>query len=101
MENQNLESVAIGAVVEARDGLVGTVVGRVLDPGTSRLVGFVVQNDNQDKQYTIPAEMVSGQIGKRVIHLNVNRDELVNTGSHLEVDTDTSNYGHPTPPDPQ
>jgi hypothetical protein len=103
MEQQNSQSgpIGIGAVVQASDGLIGTVRQVIMQPGTNQVAQILVENDNKDKLFTIPASLIAGQMGSQVIHLSVARDELLNSsGVTMEVDTNTANFGHPTPPAP-
>lgn len=100
-QNQERERIAIGAVVEATNGLVGTVSAVVSDPNTGELSHLIVQNDNKDKEFTIPADLIAGQTGTQVVHLKIARDRLANNGVDIQVDTDTGNLAYPTPPPPQ
>jgi hypothetical protein len=103
MENQNSQigPISKGAMVEATDGLVGTVVETIMNLQTNELLNLIVQNDNQNKQFTIPANLIDHQVGTQVIHLKVSGEDLLNSGATLEVDTNTANFGHPNPPMPQ
>ena len=88
-------------MVEATDGLIGTVVEAIINPQTNELLNLVVQNDNQNKQFTIPANLIASQVGTQVVHLKVSGEDLLNSGASMEVDTNTANFGHPNPPTAQ
>ena len=103
MEAQNSpeQPIAVGAMVEATNGLVGTVTGVIYDAQTNQLQTLKVQNDDESKVFTIPANLVSHQTGSRLVHLRVSRDEFLSKGAEMEVDTNTGNVGHPSPPMPE
>lgn len=100
MEEQNSQvgPISTGAVVEATDGLIGTVVSVIYMPETKKIMHLIVDNDNGDKQFTIPANLIAGQVGTQVVHLNVSREEFLKSGVDMEVDTSAGTFGHPTPP---
>lgn len=100
-EKAQTQNIAVGAVVESTDGLIGTVTGLVNDPGTGELLKLVVQNEGQNKQFTFSSDLISEVIGHRVVHLKIGRDEVVEHADNMEVDTRTGNIASPTPPAPQ
>ncbi len=100
-QNSSNHQILVGAVVEATDGFVGTVEAVVTDPNTGQVSQLVIQNESESKQFTISADLVARQVGSRIIHLNIPRDQLVNRSDDTEFDSDTGNFGTPTPPAPQ
>ncbi len=100
MENQNSQigPISKGAMVEATDGLIGTVLEAIMNPQTNELLVLIVENDNQNKQFTIPANLIASQVGTQVVHLKVSGEDLLNSGASMEVDTSTPNFGHTNPP---
>lgn len=100
-EEAQTQNIAVGAVVEANDGLIGTVVGLVNDPGTGELQKLVVQNEAQNKQFTFSTDLVSQVIGHKVVHLTIGRDEIAEHADNMEIDTRTGNIASPTLPAPQ
>lgn len=102
MEQQNSTQppIVVGAVVEATDGFVGTVEAVVTDPKTGQISQLVIQNESESKQFTIPADLIARQIGSRIVHLNIPRDQLVDKSDDTEFDSDTGNFGTPMPPLP-
>ena|SRR5689334_16710684 len=103
MDQQNSapEPIVVGAVVEATDGYVGNVEAVITDPETGKVSQLVIQNESESKQFTISADLIARQIGSRIIHLNIPRDQLVNRSDDTEFDSQTGNFGTPTPPAPQ
>lgn len=95
------EQISIGAMVEATDGFAGTIVDLFYKPNSDQLAFLVIENEGQNKQFTLPADLLQRQVGSRVIYLSIARDQLVNFAKDTEFDTHTANYGHPTPEMPQ
>ncbi len=102
MDQQNppTEQITVGAMVEATDGFVGNVQAVITDPQTGQVSQLVIQNESESKQFTIPANLIARQIGSRLIHLNIPRDQLVNRADDTDFDSQTGNVGAPTPPSP-
>jgi sporulation protein YlmC with PRC-barrel domain len=100
-QNSTQPQILVGAVVEATDGFVGTVEAVVTNPDTGQVSQLVIQNESESKQFTISADLIARQIGSRIIHLNIPRDQLVDRSDDTEFDSDTGNFGTPTPPAPQ
>jgi sporulation protein YlmC with PRC-barrel domain len=90
--------IVVGAVVEATDGFVGTVEAVVSDPATGRISQLVIQNESESKQFTISADLIARQIGSRIIHLSIPRDQLVDRAEDTEFDSNTGNFGTPMQP---
>ncbi len=103
MDQQNVpeNQIAVGAVVEATDGFVGNVQAVITDPQTGEISQLVIQNESESKQFTIPADLIARQVGSRLIHLNIPRDQLVNRSDDTEFDSKTANMAVPTPPAPE
>ncbi len=101
MEQYSNQPIAQGAVVEATDGLIGTVNQVIWEPTTNQLAYLIVDNDPGDKQFKIPANLVAGQIGTQVVHLNIGRGDLEKHGVEVKIDTNTPNFGHPNLPMPK
>ncbi len=97
MENQDLQEqpIAIGAMVQATDGFIGNVIEIMTDGENHELSGIVVENDQQNKKFTIPVNMIEKQVGTHVVHLNISNYELQQQDVDMEVDTETGNIGHP------
>jgi hypothetical protein len=87
--------IMVGAVVEATDGFVGTVEAVVSDPATGQISQLVIQNESESKQFTISADLIARQIGSRIIHLSIPRDQLVDRSEDTEFDSNTGNFGTP------
>jgi len=100
-QNSTQPPIIVGAVVEATDGFVGTVEAIVTNPETGQVSQLVIQNESESKQFTISADLIARQIGSRIIHLSIPRDQLVDRSDETEFDSDTGNFGTPTPPSPQ
>jgi hypothetical protein len=100
-EEAQTQNIAVGAVVEARDGLIGMVAGLVSDPATGQLQKLVVQNEAQNKQFTFSTDLIKEVIGHKVVHLNISREEVTDYADNVEIDTRTGNIAAPTPPAPQ
>lgn len=98
--NSPSEPITIGAMVEATDGFVGNVQAVINDPETGQISQLVIQNESESKQFTIPASLIARQIGSRIIHLSIPRDQLVNRSDDTDFDSQTGNVGAPTPPSP-
>ncbi|HEX2911910.1 MAG TPA: hypothetical protein VH186_13965 [Chloroflexia bacterium] len=96
--NENKQPIAIGAVVEALDGFVGVVAAFVMDPQTQQPTDIVVENEDKTEQFTLPMDLVSGQVGTRVVRLKINRSEVIKQATNVQVDTQTANFGHPNIP---
>ncbi len=93
------QAISVGAVVEATDGLIGSVMSVICKPETGEVDQLIVQNDQQDKQFTIPASLIASTVGSQIVHLNIARDRLIQSGVEIKVDPNSSpNYGHHTPP---
>jgi sporulation protein YlmC with PRC-barrel domain len=103
MDQQNSpnEQIMVGALVEATDGYVGNVEAVITDPQTGQISQLVIQNESESKQFTIPADLIARQVGSRLIHLSIPRDQLVNRSDDTDFDSKTSNIGAPTPPSPE
>ena len=100
-QNSSPETIVIGAVVEATDGFVGNVEAVITDPATGQITQLVLQNESESKQFTIPADLIARQVGTRLIHLNIPRDQLVARSDDTEFDTDTGNIAsHSAPSSP-
>jgi sporulation protein YlmC with PRC-barrel domain len=95
MDQQNPphNQIITGAVVEATDGFVGIVQEIITDPQTGQIIQLVIQNESESKQFTIPIDLVARQVGTRLIHLNIPRDQLVNRSDDTEFDSETGNMG--------
>ncbi|MBN9392516.1 MAG: hypothetical protein J0I20_31065 [Chloroflexi bacterium] len=87
--------IMVGAVVEATDGFIGTVEAVVSDPATGQISQLVIQNESESKQFTISADLIARQIGSRIIHLSIPRDQLVDRAEDTEFDSNTGNFGTP------
>jgi sporulation protein YlmC with PRC-barrel domain len=103
MDQQNSpnEQIMVGALVEATDGYVGNVEAVITDPQTGQISQLVIQNESESKQFTIPADLIARQVGSRLIHLSIPRDQLVNRSDDTDFDSKTSNIAAPTPPSPE
>ncbi len=98
MENQtnsSPEPIAVGAVVEASNGFIGTVVRVVTEPQAGRVLHLVVENEEHSKQFTLPASLIAGQMGSRIVHLSITRDQILDYAEDVHMDTQTGNMGHP------
>jgi phenylalanyl-tRNA synthetase beta subunit len=100
-EEAQTQNIEVGAVVEASDGLIGTVAGLVTDPGTGQLQKLVVQNEAQNKQFTFSTDLIKQVIGHKVVHMKISRDEIADYADNMEIDTRTGNIASPTLPPPQ
>lgn len=100
-ENSQIGPIANGAVVEATDGLVGTVISVITNQESGVLSHLVVETEGQNKQYTIPANLIASQVGSHVIHLSIPRDQLGQHGIDLDVDSEAGTSSFPMPPAPQ
>jgi sporulation protein YlmC with PRC-barrel domain len=103
MDQQNppTEQLMVGALVEATDGYVGNVQAVITDPQTGQISQLVIQNESESKQFTIPANLIAKQVGSRLIHLSIPRDQLVNRSDDTDFDSKTANIAAPTPPAPE
>lgn len=99
-QNSPTEQITVGAMVEATDGFVGNVQAVITDPQTGQVSQLVIQNESESKQFTIPASLIARQVGSRLIHLNIPRDQLVNRADDTDFDSKTGNVGAPPPPSP-
>jgi hypothetical protein len=99
MDQQN--DIVNGAIVEATDGYVGTVIQLIKDPNTNDLQGLVVENEGQNKQITISSKLIGSVVGSRVVHLVIPGHQIENYASDTQIDTDTGNFGHPSPNTPK
>lgn len=99
-QNPSQDQIMVGAVVEATDGFVGNVQAVITDPQTGQISQLVIQNESESKQFTIPADLIARQVGSRLIHLNIPRDQLVNRSDDTDFDSDTGNIGSHNPPSP-
>ena len=72
-----------------------------LDPATGQISQLVIQNESESKQFTISADLIARQIGSRIIHLSIPRDQLVNRSEDTEFDSNTGNFGTPMQPTPE
>src|SRR5690348_14473076 len=99
-QNSSGEQIAVGAVVEATDRFVGNAQAVITDPQTGQVSQLVLQNESESKQFTIPANLIARQVGSRIVHLNIPRDQLVNRSDDTEFDSQTGNFGSPTQPAP-
>ena len=100
-QNSTQPQILVGAVVEATDGFVGTVEAVVTNPDTGQVSQLVIQNESESKQFTISADLIARQIGSRIIHLSIPRDQLVDQSEDTEFDSNTGNFGTPMPPIPE
>ncbi len=103
METQDSseQAITIGASVQATNGFIGSVTAIVTDPQTNEVSELIVENENGDKEFTIPADLISHQTGSRLVHLKVSRDDLLKKGADMQIDTETGNTGYHNPPRPE
>lgn len=97
-QNSTQPQILVGAIVEATDGFVGTVEAVVTDPASGQVSQLVIQNESESKEFTISADLIARQIGSRIIHLSIPRDQLVDQSEDTEFDSNTGNFGTPMQP---
>ena len=64
-----------GAVVEARDGRLGTVDEVIVQPATGELAYLVLHRGWSDERLTIPAALIESIPNRHQVRLSVERDE--------------------------